>query len=490
MELGVRKKTAGRGIMRRTVLFIIMLAGIAFCHTAGFAESDSGCPSRIPEGILRYELVEVDHVVLKSALDSGGAITLMLFGEDHQLKLRRRELRSPIYRAVAVRDQGVMAIAPSSFATYKGSVDGVQDSKVRLGIGERGISGFILIPPDLVFIEPLWVYVREAAPTSHLVYRSSDIDKAIEAGICGVVDALVAPPCEECTPLNGDSRSVRVAEIATDADYEYYQQYGAGTNDWILSILNQIEGIYEDDLEVTFSVTYQNVWTTNDDPYTTTDPVDLLVDEFRPWWNANMGSVTRDLAHLFTGKNLDGNVIGIAYQSVVCNISWAYGLSQDLWSNHFRVLVTAHEMGHNFGGTHAAANSSPPTIMYPTLSDATVWQFSDGNITNIGNYIDTWGGCLSLLPIPSPVSDLAIILLSPATLELDWTVVPEISYRVYRGTDAYFLSPTPVADDVVPPWNDTPTGPEESHYYYVRGLNLAGEGDPSNRVGASDFDLP
>jgi hypothetical protein len=66
------------------------------------------------------------------------------------------------------------------------------------------------------------------------------------------------------------------------------------------------------------------------------------------------------VAHLFTGKNLDGSVIGIAYLGVVCDVNDAYGLSQSRYTTNFslRVSLTAHELGHNWNAQHCDA--SPP----------------------------------------------------------------------------------------------------------------------------------
>ena len=37
---------------------------------------------------------------------------------------------------------------------------------------------------------------------------------------------------------------------------------------------------------------------------------ETLLDMFRNYWNANMGGIPRDLAHLLTGRVQGGNIIG------------------------------------------------------------------------------------------------------------------------------------------------------------------------------------
>ena len=71
------------------------------------------------------------------------------------------------------------------------------------------------------------------------------------------------------------------------------------------------------------------------------------LEQFTDEWNSNQGAIVRDVAHLMTGKNLDGNVVGIAYLTKVC-LANSYGLSQSRFSVSMpnRVALTAHELGH------------------------------------------------------------------------------------------------------------------------------------------------
>src|SRR5690606_13461917 len=94
-------------------------------------------------------------------------------------------------------------------------------------------------------------------------------------------------------------------QIAFDADFEFYQSNQSSVpntiND-IESIVNGMSAIYESELNITFGITTIIVRSSPSDPYTTNDPDDLL-DQFRAEWNANQGSVSRDVAHLMTGKS-------------------------------------------------------------------------------------------------------------------------------------------------------------------------------------------
>jgi predicted Zn-dependent protease len=187
---------------------------------------------------------------------------------------------------------------------------------------------------------------------------------------------------------------MRVFELAVDADFEFYSTHGGGTLAEIESTLNIVDGIFQTDLNLTLQLVSSHIWDAEPDPYTSTSSGTLL-QEFRNHWNANFAGVTRDAAHLFTGKDLDGATVGIAYVGVVCSTNVAYSLSQDLASDALMPLLVAHEVGHNLGANHDPDSSPVRYIMYPSLSLSNLDEFSDLSKTEIGTYT---GGvtCLAL----------------------------------------------------------------------------------------------
>ncbi len=145
--------------------------------------------------------------------------------------------------------------------------------------------------------------------------------------------------------------TARVIEIATDADYEWVTRFGgvSKANSEILSIINLAEGVYERQLGLTFSVTFQNAWTTPD-PY---PPISMghVFNYFAKYWNENFSHVKRDVAHLFSNKYF---VSGTANVGPTCRApQYAYGLTGWLnspggSSDSTRTWkVFAHELAHN-----------------------------------------------------------------------------------------------------------------------------------------------
>lgn len=185
------------------------------------------------------------------------------------------------------------------------------------------------------------------------------------------------------------------ADIATEADYEYYLAHGSSAssaNAAILAVLNSVSGIYESELGITLNVTYQHSWTTSSDPYSATDPVSLL-NQFYQYWENNYSAVRNyDLAHLWTGRDLDGGVVGVAYLGTVCN-SHRYGLSQFIGMSSYDIPLAAHEIGHNFGADHDNCDSGQGYIMCPYLVQNSN-SFSAASKSDIGYYVNTFS-CLS-----------------------------------------------------------------------------------------------
>lgn len=183
------------------------------------------------------------------------------------------------------------------------------------------------------------------------------------------------------------SAGLPVAEVATEADWEYVQAFGGGAaaNAEILAILNGVDAIYQSEIGVTLSVVFQHAWETSADPYTTSDPEVLLPEFANHWSTTSISPVPYDVAHLWTGKNLSGSTVGIAYLRAVCR-NIRYGLSERLGSRALSVPLAAHEMGHNFGADHDSCSSSDSWLMCPSLiSNSNT--FSPTSKTAISSYL-------------------------------------------------------------------------------------------------------
>jgi len=212
---------------------------------------------------------------------------------------------------------------------------------------------------------------------------------------------ITSAPPPRPTPTPNPFQELRVA---TEADNEYVVSKGgsAAASQAILSILNQVEGIYEVELGLTVRVVYQSAWSTSNDPYSSTN-ASALLGELANFWNANRGSVARDVVHLWTGKQLENATIGTAYLEALCRFTGggraAYGLSKGI-AGAQQTAITAHELGHNLGATHPNQQVPPVTECNNTVmgssvspgSELTMCQFSRDEIAK---YLNSSAGCLN-----------------------------------------------------------------------------------------------
>jgi hypothetical protein len=199
----------------------------------------------------------------------------------------------------------------------------------------------------------------------------------------------------------------RVITISTDADPEWYLKYGEQSNAVIASIINTAEAVFHRQLGLRFRIVKQHVYA-DTSPYTSTNSSRLLWDFSRNPENfTNLGNGVSsfhqdvDLKHLFTGKDIDGSVIGIAYIGVVCALpSMSYGVTQS-YMDIANPAIFAHELGHNFGAMHDS--STRDGLMYPAISVPPAQGFSEQTLLEINRHLSKYGTCISLetlTPLP------------------------------------------------------------------------------------------
>jgi hypothetical protein len=250
-------------------------------------------------------------------------------------------------------------------------------------------------------------YDRSAAPTEIVLFDDDDV-RPEAAALCGSGELLhrVQNLTESGAGASGidnitDKATIsapvrRRFDIALESDYEFYLLHGAGTNSTMEGILNVVDGIYMGELALTVRIVYENVWTV-DDPYTNVTTANTLLSEFQGYWQTNRTGVARDLAHLFTNKEL-GNIAGISYVGVTCRIpSSSYGLSHE-----YTLLskITAHEIGHNFNAAHDGSGcSGSGFLMCPALQPTGPYTFSTASKTAITSFFNSNGSCLDQLPL-------------------------------------------------------------------------------------------
>jgi len=202
--------------------------------------------------------------------------------------------------------------------------------------------------------------------------------------------SLVANPIVE---------NVRILSISTFADPEWQARYGERSNAEILSIINIAEAIYDQQLNIRFLVQSQTLLQT---PSPQND-IGYLLNEFRQYPETQ---TTSNVKYLFTGKDVNGLTIGLAYIGTVCYApNYAYGVVQSYGS--YTGNIFAHEVGHNLNATHDTSQYN--NIMFPSVSSGEVF-FTQNSLQQINSFLDLFGSCvLQQTTLPS-LSGAKIVL--------------------------------------------------------------------------------
>lgn len=405
------------------LLTVLIVALVGF--SSGGVSSQGSDPQRgdLERVFRQHDRLSLDPGQIARQVKQTRSLTLTTSRGTFEMTLEPHDMRAPGYVAEAWGDKGVTVLERGPVRTYKGTVRGMPAAHARMSIDEETVEGLIITPGELYFLEPSKRFSRTAAKTDFVFYAASDVKDS--AGECG---NTMAQMVAQQSANVGNQTSAKGPQpeavfgpqlaiaLAAEADFEYFQALGSQGNveGRILDIMSAVDGIYSSQLGLKFSFTVLNlrVWTTENDPYTSpvspaTIDAEIAINQFRTTYNLNPppSAANRDIAHLFTGRNLasDNNTnpstIGIAYQpGLDCPFdsqgvgSIAYGISENRNVAAERPVLTAHEIGHNLNASHVTSaqgsdcgdpGGSTTSIMNPSISASQNFcQFSRDEITN------------------------------------------------------------------------------------------------------------
>jgi hypothetical protein len=403
---------------QQTQVATIALVAVALIALATPSEARrSDDPSAgLPSSIKHYEPV----AMMSAAAASGtgrrkGALVELAFatlGREFELQLEPSDVYAQGATIVWVDEAGsVVEPAEATGRFYKGRLRDDPESWVRLRLGDGGeLAGVVATAAEIYFLEPSQRYFGAAAAGQTLAYRLSDTDSQWAPGSCaahqrrsfarsgvGHVPHKLGkrfPAAHELfaraaiNAVAASAGSLKRAEIALVADYQYFQEHGTSSAVDLAEIMNAVDGIYQAELGVAMQVLTTVVYSAPDDPFTDTTNYNTLLNELSTFHNNNNSPgellYGADLVHLVTNRDLDSTVIGVAWIDGLCGSYYGTGLSQDYTAALYNMtLLLAHEMGHNFNAPHdnqggSACASAPGTfIMSPVLSSSLQQKFSD-----------------------------------------------------------------------------------------------------------------
>ncbi len=289
---------------------------------------------------------------------------------------------------------------------YRGRLAGVADSWVRIVISGNTPAGLIWDGTTLIAIErPEDSLVPAEAP---IAYRLADLVVAPGALSCAG-GSLAVSGAQVYENIVGNLKTGFAKTGAADSrieigamgDFEFTTAHGSGAGSAILTRLNNVDGIFSSQVGVQIDVPIVETFATNSDPFSDTTDAASLLDELADYRQLSPAQNTNGLTHLYTGRDLAGSTVGIAYQPGLCNPRFGAGLSQGSLNVTLDSLVAAHEIGHNFGAPHDAVEDSPCESEPPIFLMATNLngndRFSACSLTEMQQQIDA-AVCITAVP--------------------------------------------------------------------------------------------
>lgn len=313
---------------------------------------------------------------------------------------------------------------------YRGTVNGAENSWVRINEKDGQYSGAIFDGQELYMLDSIEAIAGAMADTSKVtnsasqtvLYKAADVTSAAICGDHGedelALNSLLskfkqrsqnvsstAQTIEGSSVIAGDeppiaaeaSQQVNV-RIVVDTQYVASSANGAETQ--VLEQMNIVDGIFSEQVGVQFGISEIDVL--NNNGSLNSNNAGTLLNQFRNF----VGNDNPGLAHLFTGRNINGGTIGVAYLSALCTTN-GVGVTQAGGRGTLGALTIAHEFGHNFGAPHdnqngsVCASTGSGFLMNPSLNGSQ--QFSACSLGQISNVLNSSrSSCLVDLVTPTP----------------------------------------------------------------------------------------
>jgi hypothetical protein len=339
---------------------------------------------------------------------------------------------------------------------YRGELANKPGSWVRLVVADSVPRGMFFDGEEMYGIE----LDDRGEP---IIYRLEDL--VIPAGTlsCGHMSAarngnslFAAVTGEYSKSLASGPGATQQIDIAVVADYEFTSAMGSGADAAMVTRINNVDGIFSSQMGVQINVNQIDSYADINDPFTDETDASNLVDEVADFRFASPTQRANGLTHLFTGRNLAGSTVGIAFGSAICSSRFGAGLTQATHTMTFDALIAAHEIGHNFGAPHdgeaggACEAQTGLWLMSPSLNG--IDDFSPCSISEMQQVVAS-ASCITALPS----TDVAVVALGQPSSMLQGTsetftfTVNSVGTNTANNVTLDILIPTNVTLDNVSP---------------------------------------
>jgi len=295
-----------------------------------------------------------------SALGMEGALRVRFFANGREYHLRL-ELNRRLDRW-----------SSGAWHQYSGVIEGHQGSWARLAIAGNAIRGVVHDGNELLAMEP-------AEDGQLTVFRVADLRFPTPLSFTGDIanDPVLGPRKRSATAAPRFEALIadRKLEISLMGDASFRARYGSddAARDAMLTRVNIVDGIFSDQAGVAIEVASVDLSAQLGAALDVSTDPPILLDSLGRLREQTSSLNSRGLTHLFTGRNLDGDSVGIAYSGTLCRTRYSASLAQAHNSATVDGLITAHEIAHVFGAPHdgegeCAATPQNQFIMSPVLN--------------------------------------------------------------------------------------------------------------------------
>ncbi|MGE3164071.1 MAG: M12 family metallo-peptidase [Planctomycetota bacterium] len=343
--------------------------------------------------------IDVDTGLLYTTVTPGA-------GTFWTLELGKHSLRADDFQLLVDDGTGLVPTPAPPIATYRGTVVET-GAHVRASFVGGQLSAIIFDTAGTWSVQPIADAGVSGFPADlHAVFSAlADIPTG---HVCGTHEPNGFDGAEGVGPGAIPFGSGRfICDLGLDADFEFYSlDNGSSVTQTVNSmenLVNNVENIYDSQAQIIYEITTIIVRTVSGSPYTSTVSDTLLGQFENTWGSAPENAIRHDLAHLFTGKELNGSVIGQASGiGTVCNSGSRYAISQAFFngSGTQRTALVAHEMGHDWDASHC--DGSTCRIMCSVINQCSglnPLSFAPNPLAQIIAHRDT-RTCLTIEPSP------------------------------------------------------------------------------------------
>jgi hypothetical protein len=291
---------------------------------------------------------------------SDGQVKLNVKGQKFDINLEKIGIVDDNAKIITGEGNNVSILDIPKISTYEGSVVGEKNSSVIFTVADDVLIGDIYLKNETYSIEQTTMLHNEKVV--HVITSSKDEKKDRIIKEYNTDDSIVDNPRESNLSANivlDISSLLRGTNIDIMASYDsdFNSEYSNPTAE-IQNILSGVDSYAFSDANVDLNIKTYRYYTnipegTNNEIY----------NDFKDVAEDDRDSTSSDLAFLFSGKEMDDEGIGTG--AVYTGSSGqAYAVAQMVSAGTFssyqasstgKRVLTAHELGHNFGATHNEA---------------------------------------------------------------------------------------------------------------------------------------